>query len=454
MISTSTHGGRARVLVSRVLGRIILLVLALKPRAALGQSLSFAEAMRLARGRAPVVLTARARTGVADARIEGSRVGLFPKVTGSVGGGFFTSNGAYFFDGAVTPASVQEVLYGQAGVSVEWTVLDFGRTSQGIRAAERGRTAAGLDLRTAEQEAIRTAALTYVELVADQRLLDAFREMLTQRERMLATTQAMVRSGVRSPIEAVRAEVAAQSAREELAIAVAKRDSDGEELAAFLGLAPGQAVEVDAVVDLPKARPEPSSRPAPNIDGRPDILAAEQRVLDASHTTVASRRAYVPVLSATGAATGYYSSDRETSLGSLSATGTVGLTISVPVFDPAIGASVRMADAQLALAEASRGALTTTLRHEAVRAAGAVRNSELVLAEATALATGAAASLADVEARYRAGFLSPLELLDAQRTDRDARLRQIRAELQIKRARVDLMFALGTIDTLGSSISP
>jgi outer membrane protein TolC len=68
-----------------------------------------------------------------------------------------------------------------------------------------------------------------------------------------------------------------------------------------------------------------------------------------------------------------------------------------------------------------------------------VGSKRVVLERAERVADGARANLSDVEARYEQGFVGPLEMLDAQNVEAEARVAVIEARRELELAKVRLL---------------
>ncbi len=208
-----------------------------------------------------------------------------------------------------------------------------------------------------------------------------------------------------------------------------------QRLAILLGR-PGQ--RVDAAGELAPA-------PGPTLDAllgdalarRGDYRAARLRRDAAAAERAAADRGWVPSLEVTA---GAMSSD----LGAESATGyVVGLSLHLPLFDRGAAARARAdaagraaaADARLLEREVS-SAIRIAYEAWTERAAQAARFESAQLAPLDQL-------LRSAETAYRDGGGSIVELLDAYRTAREARLRNLELRREASLAVLDLWLALG-----------
>jgi cobalt-zinc-cadmium efflux system outer membrane protein len=207
-------------------------------------------------------------------------------------------------------------------------------------------------------------------------------------------------------------------------------------LAALVGQPDGLA-DALASLELPATSPALPGLLADALDGRPDYRAAKLRAEAAKARAAAGARGWVPTL---GLTAGFLSAD----LGDETAHGyVIGLSLSIPIFDRGQGDTAR------ALAEQRAAEADARSLENQVPAAVRLAHETLVrrVAQAQQFATSQLARLDQLlktaETAYREGDASVVELLDAHRTARDARLRDLELRRDAKLAELDLRLALG-----------
>jgi outer membrane protein len=416
---------------------------------AVPQTLVLGDAVTLARRNVPAVLAAMAQSHVADAQLELSRATLRPTVTGNAGLGLSGQNGTNLFGGTLATFTTGTGT-ATAGVTVRWTIWDFGRTALNVDAADLAARAARRDIESSARVAVSGAATAYYAVLADQELVSSAQETLHQRERELEIARGRVQSGTDPPINQTRAEIAVQTAQLDLTTAQASVANDAAALAAALALDPARPVVVSRPGDI--AVDDDPGHAADNAAlSRPEVLAAHARVISAQRSVDAAEALYRPslVASATGSVgytvfptSGIQGGPNEAANGSLS--------LQVPIFDPTIRANVLVAQGQLDAARANEAQAALSARQDAVQAALAVRSARQALLEAERLAAQSAANLALAEGRYAAGAAQLLELVDAQAQDATARLTVIQRRFQFESAKVRLLAAIGQLGVLES----
>lgn len=217
-------------------------------------------------------------------------------------------------------------------------------------------------------------------------------------------------------------------AEAELELAGARR-----RIAALIG-EPG--AEIDAAGELAVAAPG-DPPPAAAVRARGDYRAAMLRADAAASELAAADRGWIPRLTLTGGLKTSELAD-DTAIGYVA-----GLALELPVFDRGQGAGARArARRRGALAEAK------VIEHETSTAV-AIAGDELRrrITQLERYDAGAAAKLADLlrraETAYREGERPITELLDAHRTARDVRLRQLEIRHAAKQAELAHRRAIG-----------
>jgi NodT family efflux transporter outer membrane factor (OMF) lipoprotein len=328
---------------------------------------------------------------------------------------------------------------GEAELSASWDTDLFGRLADANAAAR-----AALLASQAGQEGVRlavasSAASGYLTLRALDARLVVLRETLAAREDSVRIARRRAETGYSSELERQQAEAEYQATLQlipaaELAI---RRQEDG--LSLLLGQNP-RAIERGATLDALSALPVPAALPAGLLRGRPDIVQAEQQLVAADHSLDAARAAFMPDvrLAATG---GYVAS---TLISDPVHIFSLGGSILAPLFEG--GALRAQADAAAArrdqAAFAYRKTALAAFRDVEDALAAIQRTSEqekALIGQRDALA----AALHLATNRYRAGYSSYLDQLDAQRGLLAAELALVQTHADTLTAQVALYQSLG-----------
>ena len=408
------------------------------PANAAASALGLAQAIALALQNSPTPRIARARVTLAQAGLAAARAPAAPTLssTSSLGGALY--RGVINQVQLLGDGQTARYAWVDVGLEARWLLIDFGRTRHRTDGARLELSSAELEARAALLTAARDAALAYYTLAFDQALYAASEDTLAQRERQLATTRALVESGVRSPGDQTRASVALEAAWLDRAVADARVQESAVALTQALGLEPSAALRVAAPRELSvEDTPARAARQAVRADAA--LAALEQRVRAARARLNAAQAERRPTLEANASGALRYLRGPELRVATVSQDLGVGLTFGVPLLDAARSAAVDVAAGEAAQLDAELFERTSAVRSAATRAALQVGSKRVVLERAERVADGARANLSDVEARYEQGFVGPLEMLDAQNVEAEARVAVIEARRELELAKVRLL---------------
>jgi len=301
-----------------------------------------------------------------------------------------------------------------------WEIDFFGRIAslkeQALAqylATEEGRNAAQVSL-------VAAVANGWLNLLADEELLDLSRQTLASREESVRLTRMRLDAGVASELDFRQAESLTQAARATLAQQQRQRALDENALALLLGQALPDDVRASLagakLANAPAMAPLPAGLPSELLTRRPDIRQAEQQLIAANANIGAARAAFFPRIALTAQA-GTASNE----LSGLFKSGSWGFTIApsllLPIFDAGRNqANLEGAQAGRAIAVAQyEKSIQTAFREVSDALAGQATLGEQAQAQQLqAEAEAARLQLADL--RYRNGVASYLDLLDAQRS--------------------------------------
>lgn len=194
---------------------------------------------------------------------------------------------------------------------------------------------------------------------------------------------------------------------------------------------------------LPEAPPVPMDLPSDMLARRPDVIAAEQRLIAANARIGVAKAGYFPRLSVGG-----FFGGLSTSFDTLDAEGSRSWNAAVATSMPLtrlreIGAQVDSATAATEAAAASYAGTVQLAFQETLNALGLVAST----AEVRAAQQDRVAALENAyrisTARYDVGRIGYLELLDVERQLRQVEQEQVEAQLAQLQATVDLYRALG-----------
>ena len=377
---------------------------------------------------------AAARLAQARSLVRGAQADRLPQIgvgaDASRGAGANTANGA-------TPATLL-----QAGVNLSYELDLFGRLAG-------ARDAAALDAQSREALLQSTRLLVQAEVAQTYlalRAADAERALVRDNVEAyrdtLRLTQRRQQAGDVADLDVARVQTEV-SATESDAIALDRRRAQLEHaLAVLTGDAPSNfGIRSEAwTTALPTI---PAGVPATVLQRRPDVAAAQSAVLAAQARVGAAQAAYFPDLALT-AGGGFASSDIGELFKWSARSWGIGALLSLPILDGGRReAGVQNASGQLDEVLASYRGQVLTAFQEVEDQLSALRllHDQAQVQQTAVNSAQRATQLSDT--RYRNGYVSQLDLLDARRSE----LRNRRQALQVKAAQyqatVGLVRALG-----------
>lgn len=426
-------------LVPAVLSAFAVLTVTVRSSAEPAQ-MTLPEALKLAESAAPSLQISKLRAERALAEEAVAKLPRYPRVFGSLAGSALALR-----DTLPPLRSVPFVFYSQsaeARANLRWTLLDFGRTSSSVEAAEERSEEARQAVETERASTTEMAASLFLQIVHDDRLVEARKISLKNRQRYAIFAKALVERGIKSGIDDLRARVAVESAKTELLRAESKAQEDRVRLGALLGVPTARLQNLAKIaIPSPTDLEAPEKAAAVALSTRSEIKGAEADVRARDALVGAARAAYLPTvsLSLDGA---YRQSNFDVIDGLIPrAEASGGVVVSFPIVDPHVWTNVRVAEVDAAL---SRGQLTRVKQSvgvEAQYAAIELQSARAILSRAKEQASAAEGALLVIEARYQSGVSNPLELVDAETNDTDAREGVASAQLKVDLAALSLLMA-------------
>ncbi|WP_175961659.1 efflux transporter outer membrane subunit [Burkholderia pyrrocinia] len=262
------------------------------------------------------------------------------------------------------------------------------------------------------------------------------------RRTALDVIAARVRAGAASDLDALRAAADLDTARADLADSRRLRENLVDALAVLTGVSPS-AFSIAPTASAMRVPEVPPGLPSALLAQRPDVYAAARRVDAASLEIGVARTAWLPTLTLT-AQGGFASRDLGTFLDRNSSLWGLGASVAETVFDGGKReAAVAAAKAGAELADANYRATALGALREVQDALNdiAAQKERIVRYDSAARATEAAARLS--LSRYGHGYVSYLEVIDADRDALNARRQLIHSRQALAIATVNLVRALG-----------
>jgi multidrug efflux system outer membrane protein len=275
----------------------------------------------------------------------------------------------------------------------------------------------------ATEQAERSFRLTLVSSVADAYLsLSEAQERLVLAQSSLETraqTRELVdrrrQAGLAGDLDYLQADAAFEGARAEVAALLRQQSAARNYLRALVGTEPKDLPAGKALAEQGIALDQQADLPSQVLVRRPDVLAAEQRLLAANANIGAARAAFFPRIALTASA-GTASREIDGLFKSGSDAWSFTPSISLPIFDygrnssnldlAAVRKNIAVADYERTVQQAFREVADLLVARDQLA-------EQLKAVEAQERSQQRAADIA--QARYRQGVGSFLEVLDAQR---------------------------------------
>ena len=401
---------------------------AAQPAAPVMERVTFDEAIARALARNPTVAQAATAIVRAEGFLQQARAATRPLV--NAGLATTVLDKGLGFDGQIVQPRTQTLLSADATVPVlaasRWAAATQARDQIDI---------ARLSVTDARKEIASATAQAYLTIITDQRQVEVNLRARETAQAHLEYAQKRLAGGAGTRLNELRAaqEVATDEARLENARLAARRAQEA------LGVLMAADGPVDAAAEPAFEVPAIADEPA-WMAARPDLqlFAATERA--AERTSRDSFKDYFPTVFAS------FNPQAVAPSGLFQPSRTWRLTFSAsqPIFDA--GQRRGMARVREAAVASSRLQLTSAqiqARSEVRIAQESVRSTERALASVRLAARQALEVLGITNTAFQAGATTNLEVIDAQRSARDAEAAAEIGEDAVRRARLDLLIALG-----------
>jgi outer membrane protein, multidrug efflux system len=370
-----------------------------------------------------------ARIAVANAQIAEARAGALPSVDIGAGGSLQTTSGQ--------PFSQQFGL----GTRVSWDIDVWGKVEKGVQGQTAEFHATEADWRAGYLQIVASVSTTYFRILQLGEQIDQQQRALSKSEQILAIYEAMRSNGLKSDSEVGRQRAENSRLSKDLLELRRSRDVTENALATLLGVSAGEfKIQPDRLEDRVQVPIVPAGLPLELLARRPDVLAAEFRVLEAHDLMGQARLAQLPTISLTGQA-----GTASFALADLARVFTFGLmpSINIPVFNPGIRAHVKTTEAQIKVAEESYRRTVMAAFEEVENALVDLEAHRRQTEELQKQVDQLQAVSAQTEAQLEVGVVSQLEVFEDERRLLTAQLELLTTQEQVLSDTVTLYKALG-----------
>jgi len=278
-----------------------------------------------------------ARIAVANAQIAEARAGALPSVDIAAGSSLQKTTGQAF--------SKQYNL----GTRVSWDIDVWGQVEKGVQGQTAEFHATEADWRAGYLQIAADVSSTYFRILQLDEQIDQQQRALAKNEQILAIYQTMRSNGLISDTEVLRQRAEHSRLTEDLLELRRARDVTENALATLLGVPAGEfKIQPDRLQTRVQVPAVPAGLPLDLLARRPDVVAAEFRVLEAHDLMGQARLAQLPTVSLTG-----QGGNASFALSDLFKAFTFGFmpTVNIPALNPGIRARVKTTEAQIKVAE-------------------------------------------------------------------------------------------------------
>ena len=387
----------------------------------------------------PTLAAALANYAQARALAAQARAGLFPTLGLSAGAQRERESIHAPLRGSTTPTYFNS---NTLGGSVSYELDLWGQIRNEVAAGEANAAAAAADLENARLSLIAQLVDDYVQLRSLDRDSAIFEETVVAYARALQLTQQRHDAGIAPGLDVAQAQTQLNAARSQAAQTLAQRALMEHAIAALLGVSASTfSLNPEIVaIELPRI---PSGVPSTLLERRPDIAAAQRRMIAANANIGVARAAYFPSLTL-GAQGGFQSTSFSNWLSAPSSFWAIGPNALLSVFDGGLRR------AQVAQARAEFDASAANYRGTVVGAFQQVEDGLATLnhyhdasVDEKAAVAAAQRTLDFSMALYKQGAADYLTVVTSQTALLQTQLEALNLDTLQLTASVDLIRALG-----------
>lgn len=373
------------------------------------------------------VLAARIR--VANAQIGEARAGGLPVIDVGAGASFEKSTGQ------------KSTWTFNAGAQLNWDIDVWGKVEKGVQAQTAEFRATEADWRAGYLTLVAGVSTTYFQILQFDEQIEQQSRTVARNGQILSTYQAMYQNGLVPKIRVMQQQAEINRLNKDLLELRRSRDVAENALATLVGVPAGNLkVPAGRLQDRVQPPAVPAGLPSQLLARRPDVVAAEYRVLAAYNIVGQARLAQLPSISLTarGGTASFALSDLLKSF-------TFGFmpSINLPMLDPSVRARVKTTEAQVGVAENEYGRTVMTAFEEVETALVNVDAHKKQRIELQQQVEQLRVVSAQIEAQLKEGVVSQLEVFETERSLLAAQLQLLAVHQQILGDTITLYKALG-----------
>ena len=370
-----------------------------------------------------------ARIAVADSQIGEARAGALPTVDIGAGASLEKTTGQKF--------SKQFNL----GTQVSWDIDIWGRVNKGVQAQTAEFRATEADWRAGYLQLVSSVSTTYFQILQFDEQIDQQQRALAKNKQILAIYERMRDNGLLPATQVLRQRAEINRLTKDLIELSRSRQVTENALATLLGVPAGDfkiaSGRLQERVQIPAV---PSGLPLDLLARRPDVVAAEFRVLESHELMGQAKLAQLPSISLTGRG-----GSASFALGDLLKSFTFGLlpSINLPVLNPGIKAHAKTTEKQVTVAEQDYRRTVIAAYEEVENALVNLDAHRQQKVELQMQVDQLKLVSAQTEVQLQAGMVSQLEVFENERSLLAAQLALLASHQQVLSDTVTLYKALG-----------
>jgi len=370
-----------------------------------------------------------ARVQVANAEVGEARAGAMPSLSAAAGASFEKSTGQPF-------AKTFNL-----GTQVNWDIDIWGKVEKGVQAQRAAYEASEADWRAGYLTLASSVSTTYFQILQLDEQMAQQQKSLDKGKQILGIYEAMLKNGLLPNTRVLQQRAEVNRLTNEFLELQRARNLAGNALATLLGVPAGDfKVPPGSLRERVNPPAVPAGLPADLLKRRPDVVAAEYRVLQAYDLVGAAKLAQLPSISLTGRG-----GSSSFALTDLLKSFTFGLlpSISIPILDPSVKARVKTSEAQTKVAEEQYRKTVVTAFEEVENALVNLDAHKKQRVELQQQVDNLRTVAAQIEAQLKEGVVSQLEVFETERSLLQAELALLANHQQILSDTVTLYKALG-----------
>ncbi len=328
-----------------------------------------------------------------------------------------------------------------AGAAVSWEADVWGKVEKGVQAQSAEFQATEADWRAGYLTMVADVSTTYFQILQFDEQIERQDQALEKNRQILTILEAMVANGLLPNTRVLQQRAELNRLSNDLLELRRSRDVAENALATLMGAGAGEYRvsngRLQERVQLPAV---PAGLPSQLLKRRPDIVAAEYRVLEAYDLVGQAKLAQLPSISLTGRG-----GTSSFALRDLLRAFTFNLlpSINIPLLDPGVKAHVKTTEAQVAVVEAQYRKTVITAFEEVENALVNLEAHRRQRVELQQQAAHLETVALQVEGQLREGLVSQLDVFESQRSLLASRQALLTNHQQILSDTVTVYKALG-----------